>query len=75
MSLDAKLELLPCIVKENDIAAAITRIDNFQLLVVIVPGEDLKSEVVFVTIPRGSLPIQGPAEALAYYYTPQLHAT
>ncbi|XP_031127015.1 nuclear transcription factor Y subunit C-9-like isoform X1 [Ipomoea triloba] len=52
--------------QKNDIAAAITRTDIFDFLVDIVPREDLKDEVL-ASIPRGTLPVGGPAE-LPYYY-------
>ncbi|VFQ79829.1 unnamed protein product [Cuscuta campestris] len=52
--------------QKNDIAAAITRTDIFDFLVDIVPREDLKDEVL-ASIPRGTLPVGGPAD-LPYYY-------
>ncbi|KAI5580915.1 hypothetical protein POPTR_008G203500v4 [Populus trichocarpa] len=55
--------------QKNDIAAAITRTDIFDFLVDIVPREDLKDEVL-ASVPRGSLPVGGPADALPYYYMP-----
>ncbi|KAL9267151.1 Nuclear transcription factor Y subunit C-9-like protein [Drosera capensis] len=54
--------------QKNDIAAAITRTDIFDFLVDIVPREDLKDEVIAATIPRGTMPVGGPADALPYYY-------
>uniref|UniRef100_A0A5B7A2H7 Core Histone H2A/H2B/H3 domain-containing protein n=2 Tax=Davidia involucrata TaxID=16924 RepID=A0A5B7A2H7_DAVIN len=59
--------------QKNDIAAAITRTDIFDFLVDIVPREDLKDEVL-ASIPRGPLPVGGPAEGLSYYYMPPQHA-
>ncbi|KAJ6313608.1 hypothetical protein OIU77_014989 [Salix suchowensis] len=56
--------------QKNDIAAAITRTDIFDFLVDIVPREDLKDEVL-ASLPRGSLPVGGPPDALPYYYMPQ----
>ncbi|MCD7468840.1 Nuclear transcription factor Y subunit C-3 [Datura stramonium] len=53
--------------QKNDIAAAITRTDIFDFLVDIVPREDLKDEVL-ASIPRGTLPVGGPAEGLPFYY-------
>ncbi|KAG8636687.1 nuclear transcription factor Y subunit C-9 [Manihot esculenta] len=53
--------------QKNDIAAAITRTEIFDFLVDIVPREDLKDEVL-ASVPRGSLPVAGPAEAMPYYY-------
>ncbi|EEF45343.1 nuclear transcription factor Y subunit C-9 [Ricinus communis] len=53
--------------QKNDIAAAITRTDIFDFLVDIVPREDLKDEVL-ASVPRGSLPVGGTAEAIPYYY-------
>ncbi|KAJ9154364.1 hypothetical protein P3X46_027708 [Hevea brasiliensis] len=53
--------------QKNDIAAAITRTEIFDFLVDIVPREDLKDEVL-ASVPRGSLPVGGPAEAIPYYY-------
>ncbi|KAJ8531102.1 hypothetical protein K7X08_025833 [Anisodus acutangulus] len=50
--------------QKNDIAAAITRTDIFDFLVDIVPREDLKDEVL-ASIPRGNLPVGGPAEGLS----------
>lgn len=55
--------------QKNDIAAAITRTDIFDFLVDIVPREDLKDEVL-ASVPRGSLPVGGPADAIPYYYMP-----
>ena len=55
--------------QKNDIAAAITRTDIFDFLVDIVPREDLKDEVL-ASVPRGSLPVGGPSDALPYYYMP-----
>ncbi|KAJ6321181.1 hypothetical protein OIU77_011312 [Salix suchowensis] len=55
--------------QKNDIAAAITRTDIFDFLVDIVPREDLKDEVL-ASVPRGTLPVGGPADALPYYYMP-----
>ncbi|KAJ6430623.1 hypothetical protein OIU84_021920 [Salix udensis] len=49
--------------------ASITRTDIFDFLVDIVPREDLKDEVL-ASVPRGSLPVGGPADALPYYYMP-----
>ncbi|KAF8401647.1 hypothetical protein HHK36_012593 [Tetracentron sinense] len=60
--------------QKNDIAAAITRTDIFDFLVDIVPREDLKDEVL-ATIPRGTLPVGGPADALPYYYMPPQHSS
>lgn len=59
--------------QKNDIAAAITRTDIFDFLVDIVPREDLKDEVV-ASIPRGTVPVGGPADALPYCYMPPQHA-
>lgn len=57
--------------QKNDIAAAITRTDIFDFLVDIVPREDLKDEVL-ASIPRGTMPVAGPADALPYcYMSPQ----
>ncbi|KAJ8539920.1 hypothetical protein K7X08_026309 [Anisodus acutangulus] len=53
--------------QKNDIAAAITRTDIFDFLVDIVPREDLKDEVL-ASIPRGNLPVGGPAEASPSLY-------
>ncbi|XP_057439405.1 nuclear transcription factor Y subunit C-3-like [Lotus japonicus] len=53
--------------QKNDIAAAITRTDIFDFLVDIVPREDLKDEVL-ASIPRGSMPVAGPGDALPYCY-------
>ncbi|KAF4378867.1 hypothetical protein G4B88_008337 [Cannabis sativa] len=53
--------------QKNDIAAAITRTDIFDFLVDIVPREDLKDEVL-ASVPRGSLPVAGPADGVPYYY-------
>ncbi|TYI57786.1 hypothetical protein E1A91_D11G306500v1 [Gossypium mustelinum] len=58
--------------QKNDIAAAITRTDIFDFLVDIVPREDLKDEIL-ASIPRGTVPIGGPADALPYYM-PAQHA-
>ncbi|MBA0737421.1 hypothetical protein Gogos_010887 [Gossypium gossypioides] len=58
--------------QKNDIAAAITRTDIFDFLVDIVPREDLKDEVL-ASIPRGTMPVGGPADALSYYM-PAQHA-
>lgn len=57
--------------QKNDIAAAITRTDIFDFLVDIVPREDLKDEVL-ASVPRGSLPVAGPADGVPYYYAPQV---
>ncbi|GKV20602.1 hypothetical protein SLEP1_g30701 [Rubroshorea leprosula] len=59
--------------QKNDIAAAITRTDIFDFLVDIVPREDLKDEVL-ASIPRGTVPVGGPADALPYCYMPAQHA-
>ncbi|KAG4908587.1 hypothetical protein JHK84_057131 [Glycine max] len=59
--------------QKNDIAAAITRTDIFDFLVDIVPREDLKDEVL-ASMPRGTVPVTGPAEALPYCYIPPQHA-
>ncbi|KAJ1387453.1 hypothetical protein SESBI_39975 [Sesbania bispinosa] len=59
--------------QKNDIAAAITRTDIFDFLVDIVPREDLKDEVL-ASIPRGTMPVAGPADALPYCYMPPQHA-
>ncbi|EXB55020.1 Nuclear transcription factor Y subunit C-9 [Morus notabilis] len=59
--------------QKNDIAAAITRTDIFDFLVDIVPREDLKDEVL-ASVPRGSLPVGGPADGVPYYYMPPQHA-
>jgi len=59
--------------QKNDIAAAITRTDIFDFLVDIVPREDLKDEVL-ASIPRGTIPVGGPADALPYCYMPPQHA-
>ena len=58
--------------QKNDIAAAITRTDIFDFLVDIVPREDLKDEVL-ASIPRGTMPVGGPADPLSYYM-PAQHA-
>ncbi|CAI9118578.1 OLC1v1020168C2 [Oldenlandia corymbosa var. corymbosa] len=55
--------------QKNDIAAAITRTDIFDFLVDIVPREDLKEEML-ASIPRGTVPVGGPAEGVPYYYMP-----
>jgi len=55
--------------QKNDIAAAITRTDIFDFLVDIVPREDLKDDVL-ASIPRGAMPVAGPADGLPYYYMP-----
>ncbi|XXG42559.1 hypothetical protein AAC387_Pa01g2808 [Persea americana] len=58
--------------QKNDIAAAITRTDIFDFLVDIVPREELKDEVLG-SIPRaGALPVGGSADAIPYYYAPQV---
>ncbi|XP_022933523.1 nuclear transcription factor Y subunit C-9 [Cucurbita pepo subsp. pepo] len=59
--------------QKNDIAAAITRTDIFDFLVDIVPREDLKDEVL-TSIPRGSITVGGPGDALPYCYMPSQHA-
>lgn len=59
--------------QKNDIAAAITRTDIFDFLVDIVPREDLKDEVL-ASIPRGTMPVAGPADTLPYCYMPPQHA-
>lgn len=59
--------------QKNDIAAAITRTDIFDFLVDIVPREDLKDEVL-ASIPRGTVSVGGPADALPYCYMPPQHA-
>ncbi|PON56542.1 Nuclear transcription factor Y subunit C [Trema orientale] len=59
--------------QKNDIAAAITRTDIFDFLVDIVPREDLKDEVV-ASLPRGTVPVGGAADALPYCYMPPQHA-
>ncbi|KAA8545091.1 hypothetical protein F0562_019875 [Nyssa sinensis] len=59
--------------QKNDIAAAITRTDIFDFLVDIVPREDLKDEAL-TSIPRGTMPVGGPADALPYYYLPAQHS-
>ncbi|KAL2325481.1 hypothetical protein Fmac_024539 [Flemingia macrophylla] len=59
--------------QKNDIAAAITRTDIFDFLVDIVPREELKDEVL-ASMPRGTVPVAGPAEALPYCYMPPQHA-
>uniref|UniRef100_A0A5B7A1Z0 Putative nuclear transcription factor Y subunit C-9-like isoform X3 n=2 Tax=Davidia involucrata TaxID=16924 RepID=A0A5B7A1Z0_DAVIN len=59
--------------QKNDIAAAITRTDIFDFLVDIVPREDLKDEAL-ASIPRGTMPVGGPADALPYYYMPAQHS-
>ncbi|KAF7817886.1 nuclear transcription factor Y subunit C-9-like [Senna tora] len=59
--------------QKNDIAAAITRTDIFDFLVDIVPREDLKDEVL-ASIPRGTMPVAGPADGLPYCYMPPQHA-
>ncbi|KAG6702076.1 hypothetical protein I3842_07G016100 [Carya illinoinensis] len=59
--------------QKNDIAAAITRTDIFDFLVDIVPREDLKDEVL-ASIPRGTIPVGGHADALPYCYMPPHHA-
>ncbi|XP_065853728.1 nuclear transcription factor Y subunit C-9-like [Euphorbia lathyris] len=59
--------------QKNDIAAAITRTDIFDFLVDIVPREDAKDEAL-ASIPRGPMPIGGPADApLPYCYMPPQH--
>lgn len=58
--------------QKNDIAAAITRTDIFDFLVDIVPREDLKDEVL-ASIPRGTMPVGAPADALPYCYMPPQH--
>ncbi|RDY06141.1 Nuclear transcription factor Y subunit C-9, partial [Mucuna pruriens] len=58
--------------QKNDIAAAITRTDIFDFLVDIVPREDLKDEVL-ASMPRGTVPVTGPAETLPYCYMPPQH--
>ncbi|XP_061349393.1 nuclear transcription factor Y subunit C-3-like [Gastrolobium bilobum] len=55
--------------QKNDIAGAITRTDIFDFLVDIVPREDLKDEVL-ASIPRETMPVAGPADALPYCYMP-----
>uniref|UniRef100_A0A803Q069 Core Histone H2A/H2B/H3 domain-containing protein n=1 Tax=Cannabis sativa TaxID=3483 RepID=A0A803Q069_CANSA len=60
--------------QKNDIAAAITRTGIFDFLVDIVPREDLKDEVV-ASIPRGNVPVGGPADSLPYCYMPPQHAS
>ncbi|EEF32735.1 ccaat-binding transcription factor, putative [Ricinus communis] len=52
--------------QKNDIAAAIRRTDIFDFLVDIVPRGDLKDEVL-ASVPRGSLPVRGAAEAIPFY--------
>ncbi|CAL5397351.1 unnamed protein product [Camellia sinensis] len=59
--------------QKNDIAAAITRTDIFDFLVDIVPREDLKDEAL-ASIPRGTMPVGGPADAYPYYYMPPQHS-
>ncbi|KAJ6883551.1 hypothetical protein NC652_030713 [Populus alba x Populus x berolinensis] len=59
--------------QKNDIAAAITRTDIFDFLVDIVPREDMKDEVL-ASIPRGTMPVGGPVDALPYCYMPHPHA-
>ncbi|KAE9615968.1 hypothetical protein Lal_00017761 [Lupinus albus] len=58
--------------QKNDIAAAITRTDIFDFLVDIVPREDLKDEVL-ASIPRGTMPVAGPADTLPYMYMQPQH--
>lgn len=58
--------------QKNDIAAAITRTDIFDFLVDIVPREDLKDEVL-ASIPRGTVPVGGPADTMPYCYMPAQH--
>ncbi|PNX79034.1 nuclear transcription factor Y subunit C-9-like protein [Trifolium pratense] len=55
--------------QKNDIAAAITRTDVYDFLVDIVPRDDLKDEVL-ASIPRGTMSVGGPADALPYCYMP-----
>lgn len=55
--------------QKNDIAAAITRTDIFDFLVDIVPREDLKDEAL-ASMPRGAMPVGGPADSFPYYYMP-----
>ncbi|GAV63185.1 CBFD_NFYB_HMF domain-containing protein [Cephalotus follicularis] len=59
--------------QKNDIAAAITRTDIFDFLVDIVPREDLKDEVLS-SMPRGTMPVGGPADAIPYCYMAPQHA-
>ncbi|KAL5068696.1 hypothetical protein RYX36_019583 [Vicia faba] len=58
--------------QKNDIAAAITGTDIFDFLVDIVPREDLKDEVL-ASIPRGPMPVGGPADGIPYGYMPPHH--
>ncbi|XP_045796583.1 nuclear transcription factor Y subunit C-9-like [Trifolium pratense] len=67
--------------KKNNIAAAIATTDIYDFLVDIVPREDLKDEVL-ASIPRGTMHVGGPADALPYCYNapqqpvmdPNMHA-
>lgn len=59
--------------QKNDIAAAITGTDIFDFLVDIVPREDLKDEVL-ASIPRGPMPVGGPADGIPYCYMPPQNA-
>ncbi|KAK2419140.1 nuclear factor Y transcription factor [Trifolium repens] len=56
--------------QKSDIAAAITRTDIFDFLVDIVPRDD----EVLASIPRGTMSVGGPADALPYCYMPPQHA-
>ncbi|XP_022968781.1 nuclear transcription factor Y subunit C-9-like [Cucurbita maxima] len=60
--------------QKNDIAAAITRTDIFDFLVDIVPREDLKDEAL-TSIPRGSITVGAPGDALPYCYMSSQHAS
>jgi nuclear transcription factor Y gamma len=52
--------------QKSDIAAAITRTDIFDFLVDIVPRDD----EVLASIPRGTMSVGGPTDALPYCYMP-----
>ncbi|GMG99707.1 hypothetical protein Nepgr_001547 [Nepenthes gracilis] len=47
-----------------------TRTDSFDFLVDIVPREDLKDDVLSAAIPRGTVPVAGPVDAISFYYMP-----
>ncbi|MCI93347.1 nuclear transcription factor Y subunit C-9, partial [Trifolium medium] len=55
--------------QKNNIAAAIAKTDIYDFLVDIVPRDDLKDEVL-ASIPRGTMHVGGPADALPYCYMP-----
>jgi nuclear transcription factor Y gamma len=56
--------------QKSDIAAAIARTDIFDFLVDIVPRDD----EVLASIPRGTMSVGGPSDALPYCYMPPQHA-